>query len=240
MINLNMLVDHVKARLGASHRQLELSDKAIMDCLQNETLKTLSVYHPYYCQIVLNLAECSVAPNMNTYFVPEKLGDDFDVVGVEYVLPVASGTASSSLFFLPAGPDLQTIIGSLAMTKLANSIGSATINPATHQWLAPNMIRLMNNFSVSDAMLVARTTHKRDFTTFPFGMLDTIKKLALYDVAMDIYSIRKYFSNVQTMFAQIQLDMSFFETIPDKRDELIERMRKDQLKYSNTKKIYLA
>lgn len=240
MININMLVNHVKARLGVTHRQIELSDEAIMQCLQEETLKTLSVYHPFFCQMSLSLKDKEIMPYSNTYFLPERLGDDFDIVGVEKVIPVSTGAAANNMFYLPAGSDLQGIISSLAMTKLANTLSAATINPETHQFIAPNMLRIYNNFSMSEVMLIVRTTHKRDFSTFPFGMLEMIKDLAFYDVAMDIYSIRKYFSNIQTLFAQINLDMDFLNSIPDKRSELIEKMRVRQLRFSNTRKLYIA
>lgn len=240
MINISMLLDHVKSRLGVSHRHIEFLDEALIKCLEQTTLQTLSVYCPFYCSMVINLKESEVIPNMNTYFVPETLGDDFNVMGVEYVMPVSTGQSSTSLFYMPMGGDLQGIISSLAMTKLANGLLSATINPQTHQFIAPNMVRLFANSTMTNAMMIARTTHKKDFSTFPFGMLETIKNLAFYDVAMDIYSVRKYFSNVQTLFAQIQLDMDMYNSIPDKRDELIEKLRTRQLRFSNTKKIFIA
>ena len=240
MINLSLIVDHIKARLGLSHRAIEIDDNAIIQCLQQETLKTLSVYHPFYCQLILDLSKNEVMPGANTYYVPEVLGDDFEVVGIELVMPMSTGQAATSMYYMPAGSDLQTILSSLSMTKLANSLASATINPTTHKFIPPNMVTLYSNYSLQRTMMVARTTHKKDFTTFPFGMLELIKDLAFYDVAMDIYSIRKYFSNVHTLFAEIQLDMDLYNSIPDKRADLIERMRKNQLKYSNTKKIFIA
>jgi hypothetical protein len=240
MILLSEIVDHVKARLGMSHRALELDDSAIIQCLQQETLKTLSVYQPFYCTAHLNMEANRVTPNANTYYVPEVLGDDFIVTGVELVLPATTGQAAAGMFYMPAGSDIQTIIASYANTKLANTIASATINPDTHEFIEPNMIRMFNNYSLQNTMLILRTTHKKDFSTFPFGMLETIKDLAFYDVAMDVFSIRKYFANVHTIFAEIQLDMDLYSSIPDKRSDLIERMRKNQLKYSKTKKLFIA
>ena len=240
MINISMLLDHVKSRLGVSHRHIEFLDDALIKCLEQTTLQTLSVYCPFYCNMIINLNEAEVMPGMNTYFVPETLGDDFNVMGVEYVLPISTGQSASTMFYMPMGGDLQGIITSLAMSKLSNTMLGATVNPQTHQFIAPNMVRLMSTAMTTNAMMIARTTHKKDFTTFPFGMLETIKNLAFYDVAMDIYSVRKYFSNVQTLFAQIQLDMDMYNSIPDKRDELIEKLRTRQLRFSNTKKIFIA
>lgn len=244
MINISMLVDHVKARLGVSHRKIELADEAVIQCLVDTTLKTLSIYAPYYCTMLLNLKSSEVMPNMNTYFLPEELGDEFIIMGIEQAFPTSSGNmvsdaASGSAFFMPAGSDIQNIITSLASAKFNNMMASQSVNPFTFEYLPPNMIRFNNNMSTGNMMLVARTTHKKDFSTFPFGMMEVIKELAFYDVAMDIYSIRRHFSNMRTLFAEINLDMEMFTSIPDKRQELIERLKKNQMRYSSTKKIYV-
>jgi hypothetical protein len=238
MININTLVNHVKARLGTHVRHLEMDDEAIINCLQQETLPTLSIFFPYYCQYLLNLKEAEVQPGMNTYFLPTEI-EDFSVMGVEGFLPAYRGLASQPYFFAPMGSDLQSIMGALNSTKLANTLASAIINPSTFTWMPPNMVRLSSNYSMEQVIFCLRTTHKKDFSTFPYGAMETIKKLALYDVAMDIYSIRKHFAQINTIFAQINLDMDFFNSIPDKRDDLVERLRKEQLKYSNAKKIYI-
>jgi superfamily II DNA/RNA helicase len=91
-----------------------------------------------------------VTPNANTYYVPEVLGDDFIVTGVEYVIAASTGQAASSMFYMPAGSDIQTIIASYANTKLANTIASATMNPPTHEFIEPNMIRMFNNYSLQN------------------------------------------------------------------------------------------
>ena len=245
MINISMLVDHVKGRMGASHRKIELDDDMIIQCLCDTTLKTLSIFAPYYCTTILDLKENEVLPGMNTYFVPEELGDEFIVMGVEHALPIGVGSAignsdSGSGFFMPGGGDLQNIISSLAFAKLGNMMSSQALNPFTFEFLPPNMVRFNNNISVGKMMLIVRTTHRKDFATFPFGMLETIKELAFYDVAMDIYGIRKYFASMRTLFAEINLDMEIFSNIPSERKELIERLKKNQQRYGSTRKIYVA
>lgn len=240
MININMLISHVKARLGVSHRQIELLDDAIIKCLQEETLNTLSVYNPYYCTVFINLEEYRVMQGMNTFFIPTELGEDFNLMSVEKVMPTNFGASASYMSYLPGGTDLQSLLANLATTKLMNSLGDVAIVPYTFEFNAPNMLRLDNSSQMNNVMLIVRTTHKKDFTTFPFGLLETIKKLALYDVMIDIHSIRKFFSNTQTMFAQINLNIDDLQSAMDKRDELVEKLRNEQLKYATTRKIYQA
>ena len=240
MVNINDIMDYVKARLGVSHRKIEISDDDILRCLQQETLRTLSIYAPFYCYVSLDVDDNEVMPGMNTYYIPEDPIKDFELMGIEKALPMDTGRVSSSMFYMPAGSDLQSILTSLAMTKLGNTLLAATTMPTTHEFIPPNMVRLSSNYATRACFLICRTTHRKDFSTFPIGFYDTIKELALYDVALDIYSIRKHFSNVQTLFAQIQLDMNFYEQIPDKRRELIDRLRRNQQKWSTTRKIFVA
>jgi len=239
MININMLVNHVKARLGVSVRNIELSDSAIMDILMQETLPTLSIYMPYYCLLQLDLPSSAVLPGMNTYRIPEEI-QGFRVLEAQAVMPAFAGVASSAYYFTPMGGDLQNIVSMLATAKMANNMSGAIMPPETWQWLPPSMLRIYSTYTLATVNVLLKTTHKEDFTTFPLGALETIKKLALYDVAMDIYGIRKYFSSLNTIVAQIDLDMEFFQQVPDKRDELVERLRREQLKFGPTKKIYIA
>lgn len=259
MINISLLVDHVKARLGVTHRQIELSDEAIVQCLLDTTLKTLSVYAPYYLIAFVNLRDNQVMSGMNTYYIPTEYGDMFDLMSVEYVLPTSGaaelankqaadensnfsaghGMSNMAFSFLPGGGDLQATLSSLISMRMGMNVGTATVNPFTFDFLAPNMIRLNSPIGSGNVALILRTTHKKDFTTIPFGMIELVKDLAFYDVAMDIFSIRKYFANVRTLFAEINMDMEFYNDIPSKRSDLIDRLRKNQLKYAHTKKIYI-
>lgn len=260
MINISLIVDHIKARLGVTHRHIEFSDESIIKCIQDTTLKTISVYAPYYLIAFLNLKDNQVLPGMNTFFIPTEYGDQFELMSVEYLLPTSvaasnyndaskennttptSNTAFTnalSYTFLPGGGDLQATIASLSTMKLGMSMYNATTNPCTFDFLPPNMIRINSAGLFHNVAMVVRTTHKKDFTTFPAGMLELVKDMAFYDVCIDIYSIRKYFSSIRTLFAEIQLDMDMYNEARDKRAELIERMRRNQLKYGHTKKIYL-
>lgn len=238
MIHINDIVDHIKAMLGTT-RNLELSDESIIRCLQQETLKTLSVYLPYYVTAPLNLQENKIMPGANIFYVPTKFGDDFELMSVEAVVPI-SGSSGNGIGSYTGSSSLQGLISSLAFQRLGNALTQAAINPETFEFLAPNQLRLPNNYTTNSAMVVYRTTHKRDFSTFPAGLYNIIQDLAVADFAIDILSIRRYYNTTNTLFAQINLDMDFYNQQPDRRRELIQQLRENQLKYSHTRKIYLA
>ena len=74
----------------------------------------------------------------------------------------------------------------------------------------------------------------------PFGLLETVKKLALADVANDLLGIRSYFQNVGTAFGELNLNVDQLKEWADKRDDVIELLRKNQLKNTGVRKIYVA
>lgn len=237
---INYLVSHVKGRLGATHRKLELDDVAIVKCLTEETLPTLSIYFPYYLEYVLECAKHKVPDTDRMYYLPRTFDDMYTLMSVEKVIPISGVAAFQGNNFNVLGNDLIGSVSSFLNSKVATSFAGAFSAPATFQFLPPNMIRLQNQaMGDGDSILVqCRVTHKHDFSTFPFGLLETVKKLALFDVSLDVYGIRKYFSSLNTTFADIQLNLDDLNVV-DKRDDLIEKMAKNQLKNSGARKIII-
>ena len=234
---INEILNYIKARLGASHRQLELSDEAIIDCLQQETLLTLSAYFPYYIEYNIELKRLDGSKNI--VLLPETLGGQYRVIGVQSIYNTYSSVIGITNIY---GSNIDDSISSFLDSKVNASLNSAFSNPDTFEFLPPNMLRLNNfaNYSMNNTLtLLFKTTHRNDFATFPFGLRETIKKLALYDVSLDIYGIRKYFSNLSTTFAEIELNLDDLN-VSDKRDELVELMRRNQLKTSSAKKIWIV
>lgn len=236
---INDLVKHVKARLGAYHRKLELDDEAIIQCLEQETLKTLSVYFPYYLEWVLNTKESKVPELNNHYFLPNDI-QGYQLMGVERVLPKFGQTQSTGLGSVYGGilPSINNFINQ----QLDQVMMSAMMVPNTFTFISPNILKLNGevNFSNYQNMSVLlKVTHQKDFSTFPFGLRETIKKLALYDVCLDVFGIRNYFGSLNTTFGEIDLKLDVFQ-VEDKRDDLIEKLRLNQIKNARVKKIYVV
>lgn len=236
---INDLVKHVKSRLGAYHRKLELDDDSIIQCLEQETLKTLSVYFPYYLEWILNTKENLVPDLKNTYFLPEEI-HGYTIIGVERVLPKFGQTQSTGLGNVYGG--ILPSINSFINMQLDQVMISAFMVPNTFTFMPPNMVRLngeVNFTSYQMFSVTLKTTHNKDFSTFPFGLRETIKKLALYDVCLDIFGIRNYFSNLSTTFGDVNLQLDILN-VEDKRDDLIEKLRLNQIKNARVKKIYIV
>ena len=234
------LVNNIKARLGASHRNLELDDRDIVSLLQNETLKTASIYNPFFLEYLLDPETERVEGMGNVFNVPMEIAG-FETMGVEKVF--AAQNTASMYGFVPygiLGGDIGTIMGNYLNMKLANGITGLMLPPDTFQYVHPGMLRIFNTYTQNKYFVVLRTTHKKDFSTFPYGLRETIMKLALADVANDLLGIRTFFQNLGSTFAEINLNTDLLNNWADKRDDLIENMRRSQLKNAGVRKIYVA
>ena len=234
------LVNNIKARLGASHRNLELDDRDIVSILQNETLKTASIYNPFFLEYLLDPETERVEGMGNVFNVPMEIAG-FETMGVEKVF--AAQNTASMYGFVPygiLGGDIGTIMGNYLNMKLANGITGLMLPPDTFQYVHPGMLRIFNTYTQNKYFVVLRTTHKKDFSTFPYGLRETIMKLALADVANDLLGIRTFFQNLGSTFAEINLNTDLLNNWADKRDDIIESMRRSQLKNASVRKIYVA
>lgn len=238
---INEVMNHIKGRLGATHRRLELSDEDLVRLLQTETLMTLSVYHPMYLEYHMNLEESLVEGMGNTYNVPRDISG-FRPIGVEKVIGTMTngGVSGNGYNYGILGSTLTDSMNNFMSEKLLNGLSNAMIPPETFQWIPPNMLRIHNTYTYQTVALMLKTTQRKDFSTLNFGLLETVKKLALADVCADLMGIRNYFQSVGSTFAEINLNLDQLKEYADKRDDLIELMRKNQLKNAGVKKIYLA
>ena len=65
-------------------------------------------------------------------------------------------------------------------------------------------------------------------------------KLAMADVAGDLLGIRNYFSQIETTFGEINLNTELLSSWVEKRDDVIEQLRNNQLKNAGAKKIWVV
>ena len=236
---INDIIRHVKARMGAYSRKLELDDDSLIRILEQETLPTLSVYFPYYIEYILDTVTNQLPGANNQFYLPSEI-EGFYLLGVERVLPCIGASQSTGMGNVYGGvmPSLNNFIN----MKLDQTILSAFMVPNTFTFFPPNTIRLNGelNFTMYKRLnLTLKVTHNKNFSTFHPGLREIIMKMAFYDIALDILGIRKYFQSLSTTFGEVDLNLDMLE-VSDRRDDLIETLRKNQLKNSVVKKIYIA
>jgi hypothetical protein len=64
-------------------------------------------------------------------------------------------------------------------------------------------------------------------------------KMFEYDVKIDLYGIRRYFSTINTTFGELNLNTEILESAQDKRDELVELWSNKRHKSANMRKVWV-
>ena len=142
-IMINDLVNFIKSRLGSSKVKLELTDEDIINILQQETLKTISAYNPFFLEYNLDTTKEAVEGSLNTFYIPDDIYG-FHPFGVEKVIN------SSTFIGQPAwgilGGDMRTAMEFVINSRTMASLETLTLPPQTFQFIPPNILRINSNY----------------------------------------------------------------------------------------------
>lgn len=226
------IVNHVKARLGASMRGLELDNDAIAKILKEETLPTLSIYFPKFINYIIDMDQDMVDGQRGFYYI----NTPTQLLGAELILSI-NGVSNNSWY------DRSFSICPLefVLSWLQKEITDFTTVPYTIEFFPPNKVMITPNPPAGNENKIAvklKVAHS-DFTEFHPGLRETILKLAVCDVKLDILGMRRVFNNISTSFAEIELNMGTYEEAEGKRDELLEKIRSMMHLSANKRKIFV-
>ena len=133
------------------------------------------------------------------------------------------------------------MMGDPLSLQMSADILSMTRNPITFIFYAPNQVEIAPVHALSNNYVVlANVVHPDHLGTIPVGLQEPFRDLALCDVSRAILSMRKRFSNMQTSFGSMELNISDLEDNVGKREEILEKMQTDSVKYGKRKKIFIA
>lgn len=235
-------MDYIHNRLGHLVKKIELSDDDIIKCLQNETLITMSLYYPFFIEYKLDTNANRMENSNNMFYLP----NDIEGHKLLSVASVQTGTAYSNGWtggnpYNIIGNSIHNSIMGYNAVKLNLNVTSALTVPETFSFIPPNLLRLYSvNFRNQYYMCIFKMTHREDFATFHIGLREIIRNLAFYDVCIDLYGVRKYFSQINTLFAEIQLETSMLEDAIGKREEVLEKLKHNMLLSTHQRKIFIG
>jgi hypothetical protein len=227
-INTNEIINHIKARLGGLAHRIELSDEDINRLIHENTLKTLSVYFPLRKKVIVTNNERVIDPTeIGDYILPES---DDTVLNIVQLVPPNYGYGRSGF------NSYNYYTENSIVSTMLDGLGTIPFLP---MFLPPNRLNIVPNppSNWEYFTLLVNVQHK-DFTTLTPGLREIVLKLCLLDVKLDILAIRSYFTNINTEFANIELNLGSLESAVSERDELLEKLRTKQLFNGDRKKIW--
>jgi hypothetical protein len=225
------LLNRVKSKLGASVRALELSDEDLTNLFVNETLKTISTYFPRKVDTILSVENDRVPGHRARYYI----NTPHTIIRVAQMLPHNPGSVAG-LYIDGRG----IVYGSIIDTQPLKDIQSFYENPQTFEFYPPNQVEMspMPPSGVNFITFVLHVCHDSSATLAP-GLRETVMKLFEYDVKIDLFGIRQYFTSISTTFGELQLNTAQLESAQDKRDELIETMSTKAFRSAGMQKVWV-
>lgn len=235
LFNITDIINRVKARLGASFRELEITDTAIYDILMNETLKTLSVYFPKTSVVVVDPESDRVEfAEPNVFF----LRTDETVINIVSVIGADPGNYQNGIYDELRFTQFNVDPSQRMMFQMQNEIYDAYQVPYSAILYPPNMVQITPRPRGGLHLVLRVNVAHTDFNQFHPGLREHIMRLAEYDVKLDILGIRQYFQQISTGFEQIELNLGTFQEAEQKRDELTQLFREKRQLSQNRKRLW--
>jgi len=220
---------YINRNLGAVLQELELTDEEMMRVLFQETLPTYSKYFPYKYRMQVGNADF-IQGSLNTYEIPNT--DNLEIIGIHKVFISNMAQFGSTMIPLSYNP---------FETQVFNDYVSMTVTPVTWTYIPPNQVTVFPKIvNYQSAILEVKAVHPKHLKTIPMNMREDFLRLALLDVLVSLYPLRKRFETFSTPYGSLQPFMEMVERSIDERRELLERFGNLTLKDSNAKRIFIA
>lgn len=236
MLSPTKVINYIEKCLGFQFTDIELTHEEILNNIRTDTLITFSKYFPYQERLLIDSEKDLVPGYVNRYY----LNCENEILNVNRIIGLGTmGSDAIAAFVHPSA--MAQMMGDPISLQMSADILSLTKNPITFIYYHPNQVEIAPNYAMSNNYVVmCNNVHPEHFGTIPTLLERDFLDLAYYDTAMILYSIRKRFSNMQTSFGSMELNLDDLAEAKDKRTELIERMTSSSLRNGKRKKIIVA
>lgn len=231
MLSNNYFLSLVKGRLGAYvHRLPELTDIEILRIFKKVSLFKISVYYPREIPVVVDTAKHVYQSNQ------------FNVNGMYYVVtPNREEIINIASLHTPTLSTNGVFMNTQVLGDMINGLASGeklTYVPVFHP---PNMVEISPNPPPNWAwfMLKVNTVHI-EFNTLKPGLVRSIEKVVLGDIAEFIKSTRSFFKIINSEIGSIELNVDDLDKFISEKEEEYKRFEENIHKQSNRKKVWFT
>lgn len=240
--NMSNLLNKIEMRLGTKPLNLpeDISKDKWADVIKMDTLVTFSRYFPHKFKYEFG-PECK---KNGYYYIDEDLLGGAKVLGIRDIswedfatdsLGVQESSGYGIYDFFGSNYDMSDI-AIFQMRADHMSLFNRGIYPV---YEPPNRVKLQSATS-QDVGGISRfhvwlfIEHNQNLTTISPTQMETFESLAQADIAQFLYRYLKYYDQLQTVYATIDLKLQDLETEANKRDEIINYIKESYVSYSNS------
>lgn len=239
--NMSNLLNKIENRLGTKPLNLpeDISKDKWADIIISDTLVTFSRYYPHAFKYHLG-------PNdkkNGCYYLDEEMVGGAKILGIRDISWEDFATDSLGVQE-NAGYGIYDFLGSnygmadIALMQMRADHMSLFNNGIYPIFEPPNRIRLQSATSqdvggISSFHVWVLLEHNPNLTTISPTQMETFEALAQADIAQFLYRYLKYYDNLQTVYATIDLKLQDLESEANKREEVINFIKESYVSASN-------
>lgn len=245
MNKMTDLLDKIERRLGTKILNLpkELSKESWVDIIEKDTLPTFSRFFPNSIKVLINTKEMD---SEGYSWVDDTLSDSIEVLGIKDIDWASFGTINGGAK-TPAGFGIYDMFQSqYGLEEIGLLQGRADISSSYNtaiypEFKYPNKVRFKTaagtaaiNFMYDTVPLILLIQHSKDLSTIPPTKMEIFENLATADVASYLYESLKYFDNLETVFANVDIKIDSLKDRADRREEIINKLEDGYVSAANS------
>ena len=244
MNKMTNLINKIERRLGTNVINLpeQLAKEQWHNIIEQDTIPTFSRYLPNAIKV---LVDTKTSDEDGYSWVDTNLPDSIKILGIRDIdwhsFGMINGGART-----PAGFGIYDMFSSqygleeialLQMNADITSFYNTTIYP---EFKYPNKVRFKTaagtaaiNFQYNSVPLTLLIEHSPDLSTIAPTKMEIFENLATADVAVFLYENLKYFDNLETVFANIDIKLDSLKDRADKREDIINELKDGYVSAAN-------
>jgi hypothetical protein len=236
MLTPTNVINYIENRLGFQFTDIELSHEEIIENIRRYTLPVFSKYFPNQERIIIDSTRDKVPDTVNIYYIK----CETEILNINRIIGLGTVGSDAVAAFVHPAAMAQMMSDPISMQMAADML-SLCKNPVTFIYHHPNKVEISPNYALNNNyVVVCNTVHAPHFGTIPTLLENDFLQFAYADTAINIYNIRKRFSNMQTSFGSMELNLDDLSEAKDLRNELIEQFSNSALKSGKRKKVIIA
>lgn len=239
--NMTNLLNKIERRLGTKPLNLpdDISKDKWADVIREDTLVTFSRYYPHIFKYELGPDD----KKNGYYYLDEDFVGGAKILGLRDISWEDFATDSMGIQE-NAGYGIYDFLGAnygmadVALIQMRADHVSLFNNGIYPVFEPPNRIKLQSATcndigGISKFHVWILLEHNPNLTTISPTQMETFEDLAQADIAQFLYRYLKYYDQLQTVYATIDLKLQDLETEANKREEVINRIKESYVSASN-------
>lgn len=244
MNRMTDLLNKIERRLGTQPLNLPdilKKENWAENVIIPDTLTTFSRYFPYKIPVLIDKS----CKKDGYYFIDTNLPEGVEILGVRDLdwknfardsVRVQQGVGYGIYDFLSHNYGMDDIL--LLQTRA--DMTSLFNNGIYIDFIPPNMIKLQTvnggdiSRGISNFPIEVFIKHQSNLMTIEPTKMETFERLAIADVATYLFQYLKHYDGLETVFANVDLKLSYLENEAGKRDDVVQYLGDSYVSPSNS------